>query len=67
MPLSEQLRDRRSPTEVCAHVRDDCSLRQAECPLSMFGCKTIVRAQDVACHLNDHTDEHFTLVAKCMM
>ena len=53
--------------EVCAHVRDDCSLRQAECPLSMFGCKTIVRAQDVACHLNDHADEHFTWVAKRMM
>ena len=33
----------------------------------MFGCKTIVRAQDVACHLNDHADEHFTWVAKRMM
>jgi len=53
--------------EVGQHVRDECSLRQAECPLSMFGCNAIVRAQDVACHLNDNADGHFTLVANRMM
>ncbi len=53
--------------EVGVHVRDKCSLRKAVCPLSMFGCNTIVRAQDVACHLNNHADKHFTLVANRMM
>jgi len=53
--------------EVNVHVREKCSLRQAECPLSMFGCNTIVQAQDVACHLNDHADKHFALVANRMM
>jgi hypothetical protein len=53
--------------EVSAHVSDKCRMRQAFCPLSTFGCNTIVQAQDVACHLNDHADKHFTLVANRMM
>jgi hypothetical protein len=52
--------------EMNAHVRDKCSFRQTACPLSTFGCNTIVHAQDVACHLNDHADKHFTLVANRM-
>jgi len=53
--------------EVHIHVRDRCSLRQAECPLSIVGCTAIVQAQDVACHLNNHADKHLMLVASRMM
>lgn len=53
--------------EVHFHVRDKCSLRQAECPLAMFGCTAIVQAQDFSCHLNDHADKHFMLMANRMM
>jgi hypothetical protein len=33
----------------------------------MFGCDAVVRAQDVACHLNDRADKHFALVANRMI
>lgn len=53
--------------DVHVHVRDKCDLRAAECPLSSFGCTSIVRAQDVTSHLNDNADKHFMLVATRMM
>lgn len=52
---------------VHIHVRDNCSLRQAECPLSIVGCTSIVQAQDITCHLNNHADQHFILMANRMM
>ena len=53
--------------DVHVHVRDSCRLRQAECPLACVGCTAVVQAQDVACHLNNHADQHFMLVARRMM
>ena len=51
---------------VHTHVRDHCSLRQAECPLSTFGCTAVVQAQDISTHLNSHADKHFMLMATRM-
>mmetsp|Transcript_23611 Transcript_23611/g.50971 ORF Transcript_23611/g.50971 Transcript_23611/m.50971 type:complete len:580 (-) Transcript_23611:40-1779(-) len=53
--------------EVHIHVRDQCILRSAECPLSIVGCTATVRAKDVASHLNEHADQHFILMANRMM
>jgi hypothetical protein len=53
--------------EVHIHVRDKCVLRAAECPLACLGCTTVVQAQDVARHLNEHSDQHFLFVANRMM
>lgn len=53
--------------EVHIHVRDICSMRHAECPLSIVGCTAIVQAQDISSHLNNHADKHFMLVASRMM
>lgn len=52
---------------VHVHVRDECSLREAECPLKDVGCTAIVRARDVPRHLTDHADKHFILMANRMM
>ena len=49
------------------HVTTRCILRQAECPLSMFGCTAIVQAADVTRHLNQHADTHFMLLSTRMM
>ena len=49
------------------HVTTRCSLRQAECPLSLVGCTAIVQAADVTKHLNQHADTHFMLLSTRMM
>ena len=52
--------------DVHIHVRDICNLRAAECPLSSFGCTSVVQAQDVTSHLNENADKHFMLIANRM-
>jgi hypothetical protein len=53
--------------DMTTHVRNQCTLRAAECPLACLGCTTIVRAQDVTRHLNESSDQHFMFVANKMM
>lgn len=53
--------------EVHIHVRDKCSLRAAECPLSVLGCTAVVQAQDVGDHLNTLADRHLILVVNRML
>jgi len=49
------------------HVTTRCSLRQAECPLSIVGCTATVQAADVTKHLNQHADTHLMLLSTRMM
>ena len=53
--------------DMHVHVTARCSLRQAECPLSIVGCTAIVQAADVTRHLNQHADSHFMLLSARMM
>lgn len=49
------------------HVRDECPMREAACPLSVVGCTACVRAGDISRHLSEGADAHFVLVANRMM
>lgn len=53
--------------DMHVHVTTRCSLRQAECPLSIVGCTAIVQAADVTKHLNQHADTHFMLLSARMI
>ena len=45
-------------------VADGAACHQAKCPLSMFGCSTIVRAHDAASHLNYHVHDGIQICGK---
>jgi hypothetical protein len=53
--------------DMHVHVTTRCSLRQAECPLSIVGCTATVQAADVTKHLNQHADTHLMLLSTRMM